>query len=133
MSRLHWVCPCSRCVCFPGLHCSGSRLLCQELSEVGPGLHALSRFKPLRFRFSGTHQRCRLGWAWVFVPGPSIQVTRCLVSTVSPRSGRVVHLITSPTPASQFSRCAGGAPSQVCCVSLLGHQSLVSVSAGSCH
>ena len=24
-----WGCPCSRCVCFPGLHCSGSRLLCR--------------------------------------------------------------------------------------------------------
>ena len=24
----HWVCPCSRRVCFPGLNCSGSRLLC---------------------------------------------------------------------------------------------------------
>ena len=31
------------------------------LSEVGPGLHALPRSKPLRFRFSGTPQRHRLG------------------------------------------------------------------------
>ena len=29
VSRPHWVCPRSRCVCFPSLHCSGSRLLCQ--------------------------------------------------------------------------------------------------------
>ena len=26
----HWVCPRSRCVCFHGLHFSGSRLLCQN-------------------------------------------------------------------------------------------------------
>ena len=29
VSGPHWVCPCSRCVCFPSLHCSGSRLLCR--------------------------------------------------------------------------------------------------------
>ena len=29
----HWVCPRSWCMCFHGLHFSGSRLLCQELSE----------------------------------------------------------------------------------------------------
>ena len=28
--RPHWVCPCSRRVCFPRLHCSGSRLLYRE-------------------------------------------------------------------------------------------------------
>ena len=42
-----------------------------ELSEAGPGLHAVPRSKLLRFRFSGTLQRCRLGWAfWHFVPFP---------------------------------------------------------------
>ena len=46
--------PCSWLVCFPGLHSSGSRLLCQELSEVCPGLRALPRSKQLRFRFSGS-------------------------------------------------------------------------------
>ena len=29
VSGSHWVFPCSRPVCFPGLHCSGSRLLCR--------------------------------------------------------------------------------------------------------
>ena len=74
MSQPHWVCPHSGCVCFPCLHCLGSRLLCQELSEAGPGLYALPRSKPLRFRYSGTPQRCRLGWACIlclrFVPFP---------------------------------------------------------------
>ena len=51
VSGPHWVCPNSQRVCFPGLHCSGSRLLSWELSKVGPGLHALPRSKPLRFRF----------------------------------------------------------------------------------
>ena len=78
--QLHWVC--SQHVCFHGLQFSGSRLLCQELSEAGPGLHTLPWSKPLRFRFSGTPQRCRLGWACVLCPSKvrAAQVTRCLVS-----------------------------------------------------
>ena len=43
--QLHWVCHRSWHVCFQGLHFSGSRLLCQELSGVGcvhfPGLSRL--------------------------------------------------------------------------------------------
>ena len=116
----HWVYPCSQRVCFPGLHFSGSRLLCRELSEVGPGLHALPMSKLLRFRFSGTSQRRRLGWACVLCPAQvrAAQVTRCLVSTVTPRWR--VHLIASPIPAACFSGCAMGTPSRVCHVSLLG-------------
>ena len=46
-----------------GTHSSGSRLLHQEPSEAGPGLHAPPRSKPLRSRYSGSPQRCRLSWA----------------------------------------------------------------------
>ena len=58
----------------------------RELSEVGPGLCALPRFNPLRFRFSGSPQRGRLGWACIFCPSQvrAAQATRCLVSAVSP-------------------------------------------------
>ena len=107
----HWVCPHSQHVCFHGLHFSGSRLLCQELSEAGPGLCALPRSKLLRFRFSGTPQRRRFSWACVLRLSQvgAAQVTRCLVSTVTP-SWRV-HLIASPIPAAQFSGCKKGAPS----------------------
>ena len=82
----HWVCTHSRHVCFPSLHCSDSRLLCQELSDAGPGLHALLRSKPLRFRFSGTPQRRRLGWACVLRPSQvqAAQVTRSLARIVAP-------------------------------------------------
>ena len=66
--EVHWVCTHSWRVCFPSLHCSGSSLFCRELSDVGPGLHALPRSKPLRFRFSGTPQRRRLGWVCVLHP-----------------------------------------------------------------
>ena len=121
VSGPHWVCPRSWHVCFQGLHCSVSRLLCQELSEAGPGLSARPRSKPLRFRFSGSPQRCRLEWACILCPSPiqAAQVTRCLASAVTTRCGGV-HLIASPVPAAQFSGCTTGTPSQVCHVFLLG-------------
>ena len=85
VSQPHWVCPRSRRVCFPYLHCLGSRLVCRELSEAGPGLYALPRSKLLRFRNSGSPQRCRLGWACVLCPSQvqAAQVTRCLASVVA--------------------------------------------------
>ena len=77
VSGPHWVCPHSRQVCFPSLHCSGSRLLCRE-QALGcmyfPGLS-----------YSGTPQRHRLGWACVLSPSQvrAVQVTRCLASALS--------------------------------------------------
>ena len=75
----------SGCVCFHGVYFSGSRLLCQELSEAGPGLHALPRSKPLRFSFSGNPQGHRLGCACVLCPSQvqAAQATRYSVSTLS--------------------------------------------------
>ena len=107
VSRPHWVCPCSPRVCFPCLHCLGSRLLCRELSEASPVLHALPTSKPLRFRHSGSPQRHRLGWACILCPSQvrAAQVMRCLVSVVAV----TYHL---PHPA-QFSGCTTSAPSQV--------------------
>ena len=85
VSRPHWVCRRSRCLRFPCLQCLGSRLLCQGVSEAGPGLYALPRSKPLRFRYSGSPQRCRLSWACVLC-SPRVraaQVTRCLPNVVA--------------------------------------------------
>ena len=87
VSQPHWVCPHSQRVCFPCLHCLGSRLLCQELSEAGPGLYALPRSKPLKIKYSGSPQRRnpqRLGLH--LCPSQvraAAQVTRCLASTVA--------------------------------------------------
>ena len=73
-----------------------------ELSKVGSGLRALPRSKPLRFRFSGTPQRHRLGWGCVLCLSQvrATQVTRNLASALSP--GGVVCLITSPVTAARF-------------------------------
>ena len=85
VSQPHWAWPRSRCVCPPCPHSSGSRLLCRELSESGPGLYALPRSKPLRLRHLGSPQRRRLGWACVLCPSQvrAAQVTRCLPSAVA--------------------------------------------------
>ena len=75
------------------------------LSKAGPGLRALPRSKPLRFRFSGTPQRRRLGWAWVLCPSQvrAAPATRCLGSALSRGGG----CILSPPP-SQLLGLLGG-------------------------
>ena len=82
-----------------------------EEAKAGPGLCALPRSTPLRFRFSGTPQRHRLSWACVFCPSQvqTAQVTRCFASAHS--AGGTVHLIT--VPVARFPGCTEGAASQV--------------------
>ena len=46
------------------------------LQGAGPGLRALPRSKPLRFRFLGTPQRRRLGWACVLCRSRSEQLRK---------------------------------------------------------
>ena len=100
----HWVCPCSQSVL------SQSTLLRLQVALQGasPGLRALPRSKPLRFRFLGSPQRRRLSWTRILCTSPvrAAQVPRCLASALSP--GGRLRLIASPVPASQFRhlRCA---------------------------
>ena len=65
MSGPHWVCPHSRMCAFPVYTAQAPGCSAGELSKAGPGLRALPRSKLLRFRFSGTPQGHRLGWACV--------------------------------------------------------------------
>ena len=70
-----------------------------ELSEAGPGLHAVPRSKLLRFRFSGTLQRCRLGWAfWHFVPfpGPSSSGDQVLGECSHPQLKAATYCLPCP-------------------------------------
>ena len=123
VSRPHWLCPCSWHMRFPTLHFSGSKLLCRELSEAGPGLHALPRSKLLRFRFSYTLQRHRVGWACILCPSQfgAAQATKCLVNAHSP--GGAASLTTYPPPLRPGPSCSaswvrsGSAISGVPCVS----------------
>ena len=58
----HWVCPTHGVYAFLVYTAQPPGCSAEELSKAGPGLHALPRSKPLRFIFSGTPQRHRLGW-----------------------------------------------------------------------
>ena len=86
-------------MCFPGLHCSGPSCSAGELSKLGPAFCTLPRSNLLRFRFSGTPQRHRLGWACILCPPQVLasQATRCLASALSPG----VWCVLSP-PRSQL-------------------------------
>ena len=89
--KWHWACPRSQCMCPPCPHCSGSRLLLWEPSKAGPGLHAPPRSKPLRFRYSGSPQRCRLGWACVLCPSHKDRGWNCFFRR-SPSVGSFLKL-----------------------------------------
>ena len=85
VSEPHWACPCSQCMCPSCPQCSGSRLLCWELSKASPGLHVPRRSKLLRFRHLGSSQRSRLSWACILCSSQvrAAQMTRCLASVVA--------------------------------------------------
>ena len=88
-----------------------------ELSKAGPGFHALPGSKLLRFRFSGTPQRHRLGWAHVLCHSQvqAVQVTRCLASALSQVGCASYYL---PSPSRSVSRvCSESTYSSVLCVS----------------
>ena len=72
VSQPHWICPRSQRVCFPSLHCSGSRLLCWELSEAGPAFRAFPRSKLSGSGSQVLHKGADLvGPAFCALPGPS--------------------------------------------------------------
>ena len=115
--------PHSQRVYFPSLHCSGSRMLCWELSEAGPGMGALPRPKPLRFRYSGTPQSTpvltdSVGPAFVPFPGPSSLGDQVLGEHGRPLLEAAAYRF--PLPIHSVSGCTTSEPSQVCCVSLSG-------------
>ena len=90
---------------------------------AGPELHALPRPKALRFRFLGTPQRHRLGWACVLClpplppqPTPTAQEARSLMNAIAPG---IMFLIPSTVLASVSTHTH-----LVCLISLLGSWSL---------
>ena len=76
-----------------------------ELSKAGLGFRVLPRSQALGFRFSGTPQKHRLGWACILCPSQvqAAQVMRCLANAVA---------ATYRLPAARFSGCTTGTPSQ---------------------
>ena len=93
-----------------------------EVSKAGPGLCALSRSKPLRFRFLGIHKGTdSVGPAFCAFPRSEQLRQPGVLQANSPQVlGRGVHLITSPVPAAWFPGWQQVCASQLCHVSLLG-------------
>ena len=109
----HWVCL-AHGTCFPGLRCSGSRLLHRGLSAAGrvacpPGL-GRSGSGPRGLRKGAA----MAGPAFVPFQGPGSSGTRC-VARALPRWGSASYHL--PVPAARFPRCTAGVPSQGCPVS----------------
>ena len=97
MFRPHWVYPCSQNVCFPRLHCSGSRLLYRVWALCCvhfPGLSCSGSG-------CGYSTKMQIGLGLRFVPSlvGVTQAPRSLMSTLSPGAG---CLIASAVPASVF-------------------------------
>ena len=72
VSGSHYVCPHSRHVCFPGLHCLGSRLLCRGTFWGGPWVACTSQIytaqaQVLRYSTKAQTQLCLR-----FVPFPGL-------------------------------------------------------------
>ena len=113
----HSVCPHSWHVCFLVYNVQAPGCSVGELLKADPGSRALPGSKLLRFRFLGTLQRHRLGWACVLCPSQvrAAQVTRYLVSTLSQVGGASYHLPGSSPLVSQVP--SKSAISGVLCVS----------------
>ena len=102
--RPHWVCPVQGCLCFPRLHCSGSRLLYME--------RALCR---VQFQFSGPPQKRRFGCAYVLcllrpersisqrfgrsLPGCGVPFPSAASGPGSQRFGRPLPECSAPFPS----------------------------------
>ena len=71
---------------FPVYNAQAPGCSARDLSEAGPGFHALPRSKLHRFRFRVLHKGTNgLSWACVLCPSQvqAAQATRCLVSALS--------------------------------------------------
>ena len=92
--RSQWVCPRSRHVCFPQLHCSGSRLLYRERALRCVHFRGLSHSGSI---FRVLHKEAASGLRFVPSPARAAQAARSLRSALSPGA---VRLLPSAVPAS---------------------------------
>ena len=95
-----WVCPTHGMCAVPVYTAQAPGCSAGDLSKAGHGLHALPRSKLLRFRFSGTPQGHRLGWACVLCPSQvrAARATKSLGSTLPQVCGASYHL-PHPSPS----------------------------------
>ena len=68
----HWLCPRSRRVCFPGLHCSGSRVPCRETVSRGPWVACAAQVQAAGVQVRGYSAKAQALLGLHFVPAPSL-------------------------------------------------------------
>ena len=86
VSQPHWVCPRSRRVCFPRLHCSGSRLLCRGTVQSRPWVLCTSQVSAAQVQVLGCSTKAQTCWGLRLCPSQvgAAQATTCLASALSP-------------------------------------------------
>ena len=105
-------------LCFPGLYCSGSKMLCRGTVQSLHCISCTSRVLAAQFQILGYSARAQtwLGIRFLPFPGPSSSGDEVLGEHTVP--GGLCILITSFVLAAWFPRCTARASSQVCHVSL---------------
>ena len=118
--------PRSRCVCFHGLHSSGSRWLYRELSEAGPGLVP---FPGLSRSGSGSRGLRKgadsVGPAFCALPRSEQRRRPGARRAQRPLVGGASYRL--PRPSGSGFWVAAGRPSRMCPVPLLGSGSLTAI------
>ena len=117
--------PCSRRLCFPSLHCLGSRLLCWGTFWGGPWVACTSQIYAAQvqvqvLRYS-TKAQTLSGLCFIPFSGPSSSGDQVLAKCTLLRYSESYHLLG---PSSSIFVCAVGALSQLYCVSPLESLSL---------
>ena len=92
VSGSYWVAPAHSVCAFLVYTAQAPGCSAGKLSKVGPGLHALPRSMPLRFRLSGTPQWHRLRWACLSSSGDQVLGEHTL-----PRWGGVSYHLPHPS------------------------------------
>ena len=113
VSGPHWVCPAHGSVCFPGLHCSGSRLLCRGAVQSGPWVACPSQVWDAQVQGLGCSRKAQTRRGPRSVPFPGARSSGKQVLGEHTVPGGQWVLITSPVPAARFPEWAARAPSQV--------------------
>ena len=111
-------------MCFPGLHCSGRRLLCKGTLQNRPCISCMSQVQAAQVQVLRYFARTQtqLGVCFGPFPGPfpglSSSSDQVLAEHTGP--GGSCLLITSPVPDTWFPGCVMRVPSPECHVSPLG-------------
>ena len=118
VSGSHWVYPHSRRVCFPVLHCLGSRLLCWGTIYDGPRVACTSQIYATQVQVLGysTKAQTQLGLHFVPYPGPSSSGDQVLGEHTLPRWDTSLRL---PRPSHSVSLVCSGHALYRCAVCLL--------------